>query len=84
MKDSMIDSTRGERMSVECPDCDRWVVLAPAERAKDSAIHAMNVTYPGAMEAIESFKVFAGNCECGSTITVTATRNVGGKPRAEA
>lgn len=82
MKDS---PARGERISVECPDCDRWVVLAPAEWAKDSAIHAMDVTYPGAMEGIKSFKVFANLCECGSTITVTSTRwNAVERPKAEA
>lgn len=79
-----IDPSRGERISIECPDCDEWTVLAPAERAKDAAVHAMDVTYPGAMGAIESFRVFAGVCGCGATITVTVTRPIGGKPRAEA
>ena len=83
-KQDLVGPARGERISIECPDCDRWVVLAPAEHAKDAAIHAMDVTYPGAMSHIDSFRVFAGTCGCGSTITVTSTREVGGKPRAEA
>ena len=75
--------SRGERISIECPDCDAWVVLEPAEHAKDAAIHAMDVTYPRAMDEIFSFRVFAAGCTCGSTITVTATRETA-RPRAEA
>lgn len=84
MSEAEIDLARGERISIECPDCDEWAVLAPAERAKDAAIHAMDVAYPGAMARVDSFRVFAGVCGCGATITVTVTRPVGGRPQAEA
>jgi hypothetical protein len=84
MKNDDVDPSRGERISIECPDCDEWIVLVPAERAKEAAVHAMDVTYPGAMDVIDSFRVFAGICVCEATITVTVTRETSGKPRAEA
>lgn len=84
MKNDDMDPSRGERISIECPDCDEWVVLMPAERATEAAVEAMNVEYPGAMRGLDSFRVFAGTCDCGATITVTVTRNAGRKPQAEA
>lgn len=66
---------RGERISVECPDCDQWVVLIPAVSAKQAAIRAMDIAYPGASDQLSEVKVFTNSCSCGAQVTLTLTRS---------
>lgn len=76
---------RGERIQIECPDCDNWVILLPAQQFVHRALHALDVAYPGATDAITSVKVFTNACEgCGAQITLTATRGGATAPQAEA
>lgn len=65
---------RGERSQVECPDCDAWVVLLPAESLAGVALDAMDATFPGASGALASIVVFTNKCACGTQITLTMTR----------
>jgi hypothetical protein len=66
--------SRGERVSVECPDCDSWVVLAPAIATTEIALDAMDRTFPGASSTLASISVFAGGCICGAQLGLTMTR----------
>lgn len=67
--------TRGERVQVERPDCDSWVILSPAESVAKIALGAMDNTFPGASDTLAAIAVFTASCVCGATITLTLTRS---------
>lgn len=77
--------TSGERIQIECPECDAWTVIAPAPDALNAALNAMDSAYPGVVSRLDLLRVFTASCHvCGVQLTLTITRQSVHRPVAEA